>query len=249
MQILGRGMVARSLQPFSECHVDTMVFAGGVAQSGQLESTEYRRELDLLDAALEECTRRSLRIVYFSSGGAVYGPTATTRDELTPLLPTSAYGCHKRDCENLIRSSGVRHLIVRLANLIGPNQNRAQLIPALVQQILSGSVNVQRLAERDILDSADFASILNDLLHVVSQSETIVLASGISIAVPSLVDLIQSALGISAKVEITDSGEPQRFSIERLLTYLPGLSFTNDYTVRIIHQYVGIDAVHVRTEQ
>ncbi|MBW7880383.1 MAG: NAD-dependent epimerase/dehydratase family protein, partial [Anaerolineae bacterium] len=176
---------------------------------------------------------------YFSSGGTIYGPTPAVRDETTPLAPQSPYGQHKQRCEEIICESGVRYLIVRLANLVGSNQNPAQLLPALIQQVMNGHVRVQRFAHRDLLDVTDFASILDRLLAVTEFSDTVVLASGQSIAVPRLVETIQTILNVSAKIEVVDSGEPQQFSIDRLRSYLPNISFETDYPYRVIQRTIS----------
>ena len=96
----------------------------------------------------------------------------------------------------MIVNSGVNYLIVRLANLVGRTQNKSQLIPALVEQIKQGQVTVFAQAVRDLLDVDDFASILVWLLAADVMNDTLLVASGQSIAVGEIVrELEQASLG------------------------------------------------------
>jgi nucleoside-diphosphate-sugar epimerase len=241
MQIIGQGMVARSLQPYAQEFPDVVAFAGGVANSTLTDAAAYDREHSLLRDQLEQCRQNDNRLIYFSSGGAIYGSNTQIRDERTPTYPVTHYGKHKLACETLIRESGTRYLIVRLANLVGNGQNSAQLIPVLIQQIKSGHLNLQAYATRDILDVDDFASILAKLLRIVPDNELIILASGISVPVSQLVNSIQETLGLSATIEAANIGEPQQFSISKLRTFLPEISFSADYYQAVIHKYLAVN--------
>jgi nucleoside-diphosphate-sugar epimerase len=238
MQIMGRGMVARSLYPYMESHTDVVAFAGGLANSLTTDDAPYERELQLLCATLEQCRQADHRLVYFSSAGAIYGATNNDRNEVMPVFPVTRYGKHKHLCEETIRDSGARHLIIRLANLVGKDQNVTQLIPALVHQVREGHVKIQRNATRDIMDVNDFADILNRLLAVSPDDETIIIASGQSTSVINLVDAIQTALQCKATVEVLDNGESQRFSIAKLRRFLPEVEFTPDYYLSVIEKHV-----------
>jgi nucleoside-diphosphate-sugar epimerase len=239
VQIIGNGMLARSLYPYQERFLDDVAFAGGVADSQLTDEAAYARERALLQATLNDCGQNGKRILYFSSAGAIYGSTEDVRDESTPLQPQTRYGEHKLHCETLIRESGVRYLIVRLANLVGAGQNQAQLIPALFAQVKTGRVVVQALATRDILDVNDFAHILSRLIPIVPDREVIVVASGVSVPVPDLVAAIQDISGQKARVELVQRGNPQRISIAKLQQLLPDIRFGADYFRDVIQNYVS----------
>jgi UDP-glucose 4-epimerase len=66
--------------------------------------------------------RGALRIVFFSTGGAIYGETKECAAEDAPLRPASPYGEHKMRAEDLVRESGLPHAILRPANIYGPRQ-------------------------------------------------------------------------------------------------------------------------------
>jgi UDP-glucose 4-epimerase len=71
--------------------------------------------------------RPAVRLLYFSSGGAVYGNhTLMPVNEEAPTRPISSYGIIKLTCENYIRmyagSFGIRSVILRVGNAYGPGQ-------------------------------------------------------------------------------------------------------------------------------
>ena len=70
------------------------------------------------------------RVIFASSGGALYGRDATVpTSEGAPTLPESPYGVAKLCAEQYIglynRMHGTRHSVLRLANVYGPRQDPA----------------------------------------------------------------------------------------------------------------------------
>lgn len=220
-RIVGRGLVARAVGQIAERHEDAVFFASGTGDSSCRDGVEFARERERLEAVLEHCRQADRRLVYCSSAGSVYGDVAEARHEQTPCRPTTPYGAHKLRCEELIRESGGRFLILRIANLIGPGANGQQLLPSLVRQVLSGRVQVFRHATRDLIGHERFAAIVNELLGHVAEQETVVVASGVSMPVPKLVTTIQEVLQTNAAVELLDAGSPQRFCVEKLRALAP----------------------------
>jgi len=77
---------------------------------------------------LEACASRHLRLIYFSSGGTVYGvPRYVPIDEGHRTEPISAYGIHKLSVEKCIeyygRTYGLDYDILRISNPYGRFQN------------------------------------------------------------------------------------------------------------------------------
>ncbi len=187
MKIIGHGMIAQSLLPYHDRSSNAVIFASEVANSRTTNEQAYEREYQLLYETLHACTAEGKQIVYFSSAGAIYGETNSPRTETTPLFPTTAYGRHKLLCQSVIANSGANYLIVRLANLVGRAQNASQLVPALVEQIKQGRVTILAQAVRDLLDVDDFAKILLCVLAADLTKQTLLVASGHSIAVAEIV--------------------------------------------------------------
>lgn len=87
------------------------------------------------------------RIVYFSSGGTVYGePVSVPVDELHPLKPICSYGIVKLAIENYLfmyhRMYGLESVILRVSNPYGPRQGKTGL-----QGLIGTVLNRLRLGE------------------------------------------------------------------------------------------------------
>jgi len=86
------------------------------------------------------------RIIYASSGGAVYGdPEYLPADEKHPVNPVSQYGVSKHAVEHYLYLysvlHGIEHIILRYANVYGPRQNphgEAGVIAIFAALMLSG---------------------------------------------------------------------------------------------------------------
>ena len=78
------------------------------------------------------------RLVFVSSGGAVYGETGGA-DESSLPCPKSYYAAHKYVAERYVEMSGLGYAIARLANVYGPGQ-RAGLEGAVIAMFASAIV-------------------------------------------------------------------------------------------------------------
>jgi UDP-glucose 4-epimerase len=76
--------------------------------------------------AMEECGVR--RMIYMSSGGAVYGPSDTPVAEDAPLKPVSNYGIGKATIEYYVRqfemNGRLDAVILRPSNIYGPRKDK-----------------------------------------------------------------------------------------------------------------------------
>jgi len=82
---------------------------------------------------LEACRKGNVRYLVFASSSTVYGDARTIpTPEDHPLEPISVYGACKLACENLMISYaklyGIRCLILRYANIIGPRSRHGVII-------------------------------------------------------------------------------------------------------------------------
>ena len=229
MRIIGRGLIAQSLEPFASVHDATVAFATGVAASTSEAGDAYRRELDQLRAVLRDAAANGERVVYFSGGGALYGGWSHPAREDDPPRPQTTYGRHQLACERLLATSRVPHVILRLPNVIGPSRNREQLLPSIVAQVLAGTVTVQSEAERDLIGAGDFARVASAVLQRVDSDATINLATGASVAVDAIVSSVMRELGAKARIEHVAGGSRQRFSIDRLKDILGEDPFQRPY--------------------
>jgi UDP-glucose 4-epimerase len=121
------GEVVRHVRPELICHlaahIDVRSSVDGPARDA---SVNVVGTVNVLEAA----RAIGARVLFASSGGALYGRDAPipSREDVLPL-PESPYGIAKHCAEQYIglynRLHGTRHSIMRLANVYGPRQDPA----------------------------------------------------------------------------------------------------------------------------
>lgn len=120
---------------------------------------------------LQQCVRRRVqRIVFASTGGAVYGEVPDgerARIDRTPM-PLSPYACSKFAIENYLRAYGSEHglksTILRYANVYGPRQDphgEAGVVAIFAQRLLDHET-IQVNARKEIAD----AGCVRDYVYV-----------------------------------------------------------------------------------
>ncbi len=95
---------------------------------------------------LEAARVSGARVIFASSGGALYGRDATVPSpEDAPTLPESPYGVAKLCAEQYVslynRVHGSRHSVLRLANVYGPRQDpagEAGVVAIFCSRVLAG---------------------------------------------------------------------------------------------------------------
>lgn len=113
-------------QALSDVHVDAVVHAAAearitvtVADPERSERVNVGGTRNTLSLARRAGARR---FVFISTGGAMYGETATCATEEHAAAPISPYGRDKLAAERLVATSGLPYAILRLANVYGPRQ-------------------------------------------------------------------------------------------------------------------------------
>jgi nucleoside-diphosphate-sugar epimerase len=244
MQIVGNGFISRRFVPLREGYPDVLLFGAGVSNSLCEDSREFRREAELLYSAIRYCQAHHLRLVYFSSAGMVYGNYEREVREDGPVFPRSSYGRHKLAMESVIRTAGVRHLIVRLANPVGPNQQPHQLLPSLTEQVRRGFVEVWSGAHRDLIDIDDAVLLTTALLDRGFDGDVFNVASGYAVAVEEIVDYLERRMGVFVLRNHIDRGDTYNVCIEKLRAALDPALFTRFgpyYYQRVIDRHVFAD--------
>ncbi len=121
--------------------------------------------LNLLQNAVQYGVKK---VIYISSGGAVYGePEYLPCDEAHPIHPLSPYGVSKHTVEHYLHlyrvNYGLRHLILRYANVYGPRQDpngEAGVVAIFGGRMLRGepvTINGTGEQERDFVYVEDCA--------------------------------------------------------------------------------------------
>ena len=127
VHVLGRANPAALMQLLPQCgtvvHLASSTTPGSSAQQPELERANLQLTQQLVDTLQ---TQPDTHLVFFSSGGTVYGdPTRLPVLEDAPLAPLSPYGATKVAQENLclaLRAQGHAVSILRPSNAYGPGQ-------------------------------------------------------------------------------------------------------------------------------
>lgn len=142
------------------------------------------------------------RLVFVSSGGAIYGDSDRGATELTRPATASYYGVHKLAAEGHVALAGMSYAIARPSNIYGPNQTGGldgAVVAAFVEQAISaGTIRIDGDGSqtRDFVDVRDTIEALI-VLGSAGDSGIWNIASGRHASISNLADLVESALGRS----------------------------------------------------
>lgn len=160
---------------------------------------------------MDYCARNGVELVFFSSGGAVYGVKGGVISENEPVAPISYYGLSKIQIEDLInfyhRRYGLNYLILRPSNPYGHGQNlygRQGLIAVILGRILKGeSITVFGDGEvvRDYIYIDDFTYYVSELIKKGILNETINIGSGVGYTINQIVEAVDEVAETPIKVE------------------------------------------------
>lgn len=166
----------------------------------------------------DACIRQGVKkIVYFSSGGAIYGvPEHNPVNESAPLHPVSSYGYQKQAIEELLALYGrlydIEYRIVRISNPFGPYQTpygKQGIIPILIRCALLGIPFPMRGDGTSIRDYIFVDDAINAIITVVNkdaQHSVYNIGSGKGMAISEIVSIVGKAL--DRRIEI--AYEPSR---------------------------------------
>ena len=154
------------------------------------------------------------KIVFFSSGGTIYGNTERPISEADPVKPASLYARSKYLSEEIIRSCGMDYLILRLSNPYGGYQipgKKQGVIPILIRKALTGEVFemwASAHSVRDYFYITDLAAAIEGLLEREICNEIINVGSGAGTSLQDIISMIEAQTGKSVKIELRKSEVP-----------------------------------------
>jgi nucleoside-diphosphate-sugar epimerase len=225
VQIVGSGFLARNLDdPRLDRYDGVVAVAAGVSSTSVTAAADFDREADLVYELLRRCRADGRTLLFFSTASfAMYGNGDAPATEDGPLFPPTAYGRHKLALESCVRRSGADFLILRLSHLVGPHQRGHQLLPAMIEQVRSGTVTLYRDAHRDLLDTADLVDVIDALLGRGIRDEVINVVSGVPQPIKRIVAGIEQRMGTRAERTVIDGHAAQTtVSLRRLRRFVPG---------------------------
>lgn len=192
---------------------------------------------------LEHCRKREDRPkVILVSSAAVYGnPARMPIKEDDPTIPVSPYGVSKLAAENYARVYHDLHqipvVVARPFSVYGPGQ-RKLLIYEFLNQLLQNEKEVHLRGDgSQMRDFVHIDDLIEALLLVATQgdftAEAYNIASGESITIAQLVDLLLEVTQQSRRVVFSEAagpGEPQRWSVD--ISKMEALGFKCNVSLR-----------------
>lgn len=221
-------MVARAFSSGNSLNSNSIIFASGVSNSECTDVAEFDRERKVLTVSLNEAPANG-RFLYFGTC-SVYDPDAKEK----------AYVVHKKEMEDLVLSHPGGH-VIRLPQLAGPNAPPNTLIASLVTKIRAGDeILVWTDTVRNIIDVVDVVRIVDAWLTLDSSSNRIInVANPVSMPVIDIVNAIEVALNLCAKIKYISKGVPYKIDTSpmRAAVDLAGVEFGPNYIIDIIRKY------------
>lgn len=156
--------------------------------------------INLLDAC---AALKGLEKVFFASTAAVYPIHDEAIGETLPPAPSDIYGLSKytgeQVCKKFHAETEIPTIICRFFNAFGPNETNPHLIPAIQQQVLSGSRTISlgnTQPKRDFIHTHDMARAVDRLLNTFERGiDTFNLGRGIEYSVLDVIAAFEKALG------------------------------------------------------
>jgi UDP-glucose 4-epimerase len=154
------------------------------------------------------------RIVYFSSGGAVYGiPVTTPINENHPIQPISSYGIIKATIENYLflyhRLYNTKPLIIRPSNPFGPRQGHymAQGVISTFLRKIKSREHITVFGDGNATKDYIYINDLIKQCYKLSFSDEVGvynLGSGNGISINQIIKQISKTTGITPEVIYSD---------------------------------------------
>jgi len=174
--------------------VDDPLFDAGVNVLGSINLLECCRET------------RVKKVVYASSGGAIYGePAYLPADEKHAIRPLCPYGASKYSVENYLyiykKNHGIDYVSLRYANVYGPRQDpqgEAGVISIFMNKLLgkiSPIIYGDGEQTRDFVYVRDVASANIKALETDTKSTEYNIGTGVETSVNKLFEKIREATG------------------------------------------------------
>ncbi len=163
------------------------------------------------------------RLVYLSSGGAVYGnPQAYPIDETHPLHPISSYGIVKVAIERYLfmyqELYGLQPVVIRPSNAYGPRQNFVKP-QGVIAHFLASALQGEALSiwgrgdvRRDYVYIGDLVDLIGRTVES-TQVGTFNAGAGCDTSILEIVDVLEKLLGRSLEKRFL---EPRSYDVQKV---------------------------------
>jgi GDP-4-dehydro-6-deoxy-D-mannose reductase len=221
------GRLGQAVAAFDPDIVFHLAALASVAQSSETPSYAWRADL-LGTLNLAEAVAQTRAALVFLSSTVVYGEAFRDHprpDEGVTPRPDTISGRTKNACEYILRDvlarAGVKHLVLRPSNYIGPGQSETFVVASFAAQIArierglaAASLDVGDLsAARDFFDVADFtAACLRVIARIDDLPDGAIfnVGSGVITSVAEILDALRTMTEATFTVRATpDRVRPQ----------------------------------------
>lgn len=144
---------------------------------------------------------RAGRLIFVSSGGAIYGECSRPATESTVPAPLSYYGVHKLAAESHVALAGLPYVVARPSNVYGSRQTTGTdgaVVAAFIDRASRGlafEIHGDGRQTRDLIHVADAVDALIFLAAPDRPSGVFNLATGRQASVLQIADLAERACG------------------------------------------------------
>ena len=179
-------------------------------------SSEFSHNVMPTISLLEKIKEKNIKIIFFSSGGTVYGmPQSLPITETHPTDPISPYGIQKLCIEKILeyygRTYNVDYRILRISNPYGafqnPNSNQGVIAVFMAKmfqkqkiQIWGDGTNI-----RDYLYVDDLLAVCDTVIDYTGSCRIFNISSGVGVSLSDIISMIQQQLNCVADVEYIKS--------------------------------------------
>lgn len=167
---------------------------------------------------LESCVRHhAKRVIYTSSGGAIYGDTpGDIHKETDAINPISPYAIAKAAIEGYLRyfhaKHGLDYITLRISNVYGEGQDISKgnhgVVPIFISRILNGD-GVKIFGDgsmmRDYIYVKDLADVIERMFNQNHNENLYNIGSGVGVTINEILETIEVELGKEAKVEYVEA--------------------------------------------
>lgn len=224
--VVGNGMIANRFIEYKDDD-RIILFASGVSDSKCTDSSQFKREKDLVSSTI---AANPDKLMVYISTMSIHDPSENGSD----------YVQHKKNIEEYIKNNAGGYLIVRASNVVGSAGNKKTVLNFFVNSIKEGThFNLWANATRNILDVDDFYKIVTTLVGHGMKNKTINVANPTSYNVKHIVTEIENYLGVKANYTPVDKGIDFSVNLDDILPILDekGVSFGPDYLPNLLKKY------------
>jgi len=186
-------------------------------------------------------SERNLKIIFFSSGGAIYGKSNEPINETSKLEPINYYGYSKLLIEShikfLSRVAGLRYVILRPSNVYGRYQRTESdhgfIAVALGKMLHNQVIEIwgDGTTVRDYVDVSEVASAVRSIIKEDVDKEIFNIGSGEGHSLSRVVHLLEKHLNQIATVTYK---EKRRVDADKVILDISKLQACIDYKPKIL---------------